>query len=301
MQFRMVLLRYGMRKAAKILWREGEHGWALTVVAGMCTVFMVRKVYQEVKKRRLRKEWDSTGQDVVLLHQFRRGRFCPNLSPFALKVEAFLRLANIQYKIDEETPFGPKGKCPWITINREDIADSEMVLDDLTERFNVQLDSQLEIREAAVVESARVLADEHLFWCVIAWRYWLDGCTTFLKTQTFGRFLNIAFSFFMKKGTKKRTEEQGLGVHSPEEIYQICKKDCNTLAGILGDRPFFGGENPCRADCAVFGQLAQLMWNAPGTRYEALVTVDNPSLALYCIRMKEKVFPDWDLLLAHPK
>uniref|UniRef100_A0A0P4WCJ7 GST C-terminal domain-containing protein n=1 Tax=Scylla olivacea TaxID=85551 RepID=A0A0P4WCJ7_SCYOL len=248
-----------------------------------------------------RKEWDSTGQDVVLLHQFRRGRFCPNLSPFALKVEAFLRLANIRYKIDEETPFGPKGKCPWITINREDIADSEMVLDDLTERFNVQLDSQLETREAAVVESARVLADEHLFWCVIAWRYWLDGCTTFLKTQTFGRFLNIAFPFFMKKGTKKRTEEQGLGVHSPEEIYQICKKDCNTLAGILGDRPFFGGENPCRADCAVFGQLAQLMWNAPGTRYEALVTVDNPSLALYCIRMKEKVFPDWDLLLAHPK
>lgn len=67
-------------------------------------------------------------------------------------------------QVDEKSPFGPKRKCPWITINGEDIADSEFILEDLTQRFNVQMDSQLEDREAAVLEAARVLADEHLFW-----------------------------------------------------------------------------------------------------------------------------------------
>lgn len=66
--------------------------------------------------------------------------------------------------MDEKSPFGPKGKCPWITINGEDIGDSEFVLENLTQRFNVQLDGRLEAREAGVLEAARVLADEHLFW-----------------------------------------------------------------------------------------------------------------------------------------
>ncbi|XP_050717246.1 failed axon connections homolog isoform X1 [Eriocheir sinensis] len=290
-------IKFSMQAVAEVLWPETWQGRACTLAAGVFALIVTKKVLKGAKARRLRKEWDSVGQDVVLLHQFQRGKFCPNLSPFALKVEVFLRLANIQYKVDEKSPFGPKRKCPWITINGEDIADSEFILEDLTQRFNVQMDSQLEDREAAVLEAARVLADEHLFWCVIIWRYWLDGCITFLKTQTYSKVMNWIFTLFMKNGIRKRAKEQGMGRHSPEDIYQICKKDCATLAGILGNKLFFGGEEPCRADCAVFGQLSQLMWNAPNTRYEALVTEVYPNLSSYCLRMKEKVFPDWNDLL----
>lgn len=67
-------------------------------------------------------------------------------------------------QVDEKSPFGPKKKCPWITINGEDVADSEFILEHLTRHFNVQIDSHLEDREVAVLEAARVLADEHLFW-----------------------------------------------------------------------------------------------------------------------------------------
>lgn len=66
--------------------------------------------------------------------------------------------------MDEKSPFGPKKKCPWITINGEDIADSEFVVQELAQRFNVQLDRHLDAHEAAVSEAIRVLADEHLFW-----------------------------------------------------------------------------------------------------------------------------------------
>lgn len=271
------------------------------ILTAVSAVLLAGKVVSNWRQRRLRQEWESIGHDVVLLHQFRRGKYCPNLGPYALKVETFLRMAAIKYKVDTKTPFGPKGKCPWITINGEDVADSEFILEYLTKRFNVKIDNRFGQQKAASLEAVRVLADEHLFWCVVVWRYWLDGSVTFLKTQVFKPLLKLVFPLFLKYGMRRRARHQGIGLHSPDEIYHICKKDCNTLAGFLGEEDFFGGEEPCTVDCAVFGQLAQLMWNAPGSRYEALVTDVYPSLARYCLRMKERVFPDWDQLLDPPQ
>lgn len=71
------------------------------------------------------------------------------------------------FQVDSKSPYGPKGKCPWITINGEDIGDSEFVLDNLTQRFNVNLESHLTTKQVANLEAVRVLADEHFFWCVL--------------------------------------------------------------------------------------------------------------------------------------
>ena len=46
-----------------------------------------------------REKWNNAGKDVVVLHQFWRGKFCPSLSPFVMKVETFLRMHNIKYEV----------------------------------------------------------------------------------------------------------------------------------------------------------------------------------------------------------
>ncbi|XP_063612418.1 failed axon connections homolog [Penaeus indicus] len=276
---------------------EGWRGRASVVVSAVVVLFVGRKIMKARKKARQRKAWDSVGHNVVLLHQFQRGKFCPNLSPFALKVETFLRLASIKYEVDTESPFGPKGKCPWITLNGEDLGDSEFILERLASEFDVDLDSHLDPQKAATLEAVRVLADEHLFWCVITWRYWIDGCESFMKSQSFSPLMSRFFPPFMKRGIRARAREHGIGKHTPEEIYLICKKACATLSGVLGEAPFFGGERPSSADCAIFGQLAQLRWNAPGSKYEALVTEMYPNLSAFCDLMKTRIYPDWNELL----
>ncbi|XP_068248374.1 failed axon connections homolog [Palaemon carinicauda] len=271
-----------------------------SVVAGLSVIWVFRKIAKKHKRSKLRKQWSNAGKDVVVLHQFVRGKYCINLSPYAVKVETFLRLANIKYIVDSEIPFGPKGKCPWITLNGEELGDSEMIIQKLIDHFKVDLDNHLDTRRKAQLETVRITADEFVFWFVVTWRYWLDGCKSFLKSQSFSSFLNFVFPLFMKKGIKVKARYQGIGHHTPDEIYGIAKSTCRALADVLGDDPYFGGEQLSTADCSVFGQLSQLMWNAPDSHYEALVTEMYPSLGAYCNRMKEKIFPDWYKLLNPP-
>lgn len=49
-----------------------------------------------------REKWASAGKDVVVLHTVPRGNYCPSLSPFALKLETFLRMMDIKYQVSIE-------------------------------------------------------------------------------------------------------------------------------------------------------------------------------------------------------
>lgn len=38
-------------------------------------------------------------RDTVILHQFERGPYAPSMTPYAIKVETYLRMAKIPYKV----------------------------------------------------------------------------------------------------------------------------------------------------------------------------------------------------------
>ena len=46
-----------------------------------------------------REKWAKVGKNVVVLHQFRRASYAPSPSPFALKLETYLRMAEIPYEV----------------------------------------------------------------------------------------------------------------------------------------------------------------------------------------------------------
>jgi hypothetical protein len=84
-----------------------------------------------------RERWNNLGKDVVVLHQFARGKTIPSPSPFVLKLETFLRVADIKYENDHKYFKSAKGKTPWMTVNGEHVADSQFAIEHLRKIKNL--------------------------------------------------------------------------------------------------------------------------------------------------------------------
>ena len=109
--------------------------------------------------------WRNMDRDVVLLHQFPRpASGLPNMSPFAVKLETFLRARKVSYACDFDVPMNLRGKCPWIHFNGRPYDDSQIIVETLCRSFHVDVDECLTPKEKAVARSLRVALEEHCYW-----------------------------------------------------------------------------------------------------------------------------------------
>lgn len=65
---------------------------------------------------------------MITLYQFKRTWGLPNLGHFNVKVETYLRMTDVPYKIVETMPLkAPKGKLPFIKEGDKKISDSNFI------------------------------------------------------------------------------------------------------------------------------------------------------------------------------
>jgi glutathione S-transferase len=90
---------------------------------------------------------------------------------------------------------------------------------------------------------------------------------------------------------RARLHAQGLGRHTPEEIYAIGAADIAALADILGGQDFLFGERPTGIDCTAFGFLHNLLcpWFDGAVRQAVL---RHPGLVGYERRVRQRLFPE---------
>ena len=267
------------------------------IVCTVLTASLLKKLISRRKAARLRAEWDSVGKDVVLLHQINRGYTVPSLSPFPLKLETYLRMADIKYVNDFESPMSPKGKTPWITINGQDLSDSQLALEYLAKKFEKDFSIHLSEEEKAIARAFRVMLEERVYWGIALDRWVYQEGKYLTNLAPFGSFPGPLVNFIIKsvgKNFRKAAFYQGIGRHSKEEVEEMINKDLEAISMYLGNKSFFMGPEPCEVDCTMFGFLSQFIYAMPGCVYTDTVMRKCPNLIEYHKRMKARFWPDWE-------
>ncbi|XP_043193869.1 failed axon connections homolog [Amphibalanus amphitrite] len=287
------------------VWREVSH-CARTqtgrkvgkVVLAAAILGVGLKLYKKYKAHQRRQRWSQAGKDVVVLHQFERGTNMPNLSPFALKLETYLRMAGIKYIVDTEEPQGARGKCPWITINGEELSDSELIIDYLAKHFNKPIKEELSPSQHAIGRAVQVMLDEHTIVAVAYKRYVLDRMSYILKCfpKQYQLMMRIFYPAFSKQ-LKKYFFTNGMGRFSEEEVLFFLRRELRALEDVIGDKQFVVAKTPSTYDAAVFAELTQVIIGC-APEVERYVRDNHAVLVQYFERMKDKYWPDWDQCLS---
>jgi glutathione S-transferase len=188
----------------------------------------------------------------------------PSVSPFCLKLDAYLRMTGIPHKAaTAPTPFGgPKRKAPWIEHEGKKIGDSGFIIDYLRMRFGVDPDKTLGPAERGVALALRRLIEENLYWTMVYDRWMVDENWQLFRNTVLGGIsvpMRYAIAPMARRGVRQQLRGHGIGVHSREEIHAIGKRDIGALADVLGDKPFFFGSEPSEIDAIAYGQLANIV------------------------------------------
>jgi len=189
----------------------------------------------------------------------------PSGSPFCLKLDAYLRMTGIPHKsMTAATPFGgPKRKAPWIDHEGKSIGDSGFIIDYLKTRFQVDPDKNLTSAQRATAHALRRLIEENLYWVMVYDRWIVDKNWRVFRDVVLGGIpvpMRYAIAPMARRSVRQQLHGHGIGKHTKDEIHAIGKRDIDALANVLGDKPFFMGDEPTEIDAIAYAQLANIMW-----------------------------------------
>ncbi|MEP2734743.1 MAG: glutathione S-transferase family protein [Erythrobacter sp.] len=219
----------------------------------------------------------------------------PTVSPFCLRLDAFLRLTGIEHEAETApTPFpGPKNKAPWIEYKGKKLGDSSLIIAFLMEEFGVDPDTHLDDSQRGMAVAIQRLVEENLYWAMVYDRWCRTENWPILKGSVLGEIptpIRMFLAPIARRGVKKQLSGHGMGLHSAKDIECIASRDIDALAAMLGNRPYFFGERPSMADAAVYSLLANIRDVAFTSPMKAMIE-GHSNLTAMLDRFKAEVYP----------
>lgn len=192
-----------------------------------------------------------------------------NPSPFCLKIEMALTHLNIDFDIVtvSDPRKAPKGKMPWL-VDGAVIPDSELILEHLDKKTNGGLYGNLSAEELATGTAFTRLAEDHLYWMIVASRWLDDEWFKVVKKDFFGELpapVRWLASTMARKQMQQTYNLHGLGRHTFQEQKDFARRDLEAIEAQLSTSRYIAGDRLTVFDFAVVGILAGLMDNQPVT------------------------------------
>lgn len=233
---------------------------------------------------------------MITLYQFPPIWGLPNASPFCLKMETWLRMADIPYenRFVMDPRKSPKGKFPFIKIDGFSVADSELIIEYLKDKFGDVLDKHTHAEQRAQALFLESVFSERLYWYMLYSRWQDDAGWAHVKDAFFTRlpfFSKLFVPNMVRKATIKSINVQGTGKHSRKEILHLACKTLDAIAITLGDKAYFSGAELTSVDATAFGFLANIVWQ-PYDCPLKLHLQKYKNIQHYCDKMWRDFYPE---------
>jgi glutathione S-transferase len=215
-------------------------------------------------------------------------------SPFCLKVETYFRLAKIPFEKSASLPAllkAPRKKLPYIVDDGNVVADSELIIEHIKNKYGVWLDNWLTREQRAISHTVRRMLEDGSYW-VGAYERWMDPAiwVTF-KPVVLGAIpkpLRSAAGVVIRRDYKRRFYGQGISRYSRAEIKRIGEQDIEAVATLLAENSYFLGNKPASIDAVVFGLLGNAYYAPLETETKKTLT-RHPNLTSYLDRIRTLV------------
>jgi len=235
-------------------------------------------------------------RDTVYFYAFAPWKHGPSASAPCLKLEAYLRLAKIEYVHKKTLKGHPRTKkLPYIRYNGECIYDSNFIISYLVKKAGtLDMDAHVSAEQLAINRAAASMAEDSLYFCVVVER-WVNNIDNFsaslhdAKSPPYWLF-RLIFRYLVRPGVQKQVYFQGTARLTNDQIEERVDGQLKAFSGILGTKDFFGGDKPCTADLTIFANLST-MYYVPWSKLGLLLKKYN-NLAAYVERMQSLAFPE---------
>lgn len=233
-------------------------------------------------------------REVLILHQCPRAKLTPCIAPYPLKLETFLRIHNIKYRVEHFGTNPRPANTPWITLNLQDICEPEDCVKFISEQYNVSDELVLDETAKSVSRAYSHLLDNHLYWGIALWRWVYDEARSVEHIQHLPP-ATVQMLPEIRKTVEQAAWFHGIGKKKPQDVVSAVETDLKALSEFLGDKTYFmGGKNPTELDCTAFAMLSQMLWTMKGSPFEKLINEKLGNLIHFTWRMREKFWPDWE-------
>ncbi|GAA6153605.1 glutathione S-transferase C-terminal domain-containing protein [Pseudoteredinibacter isoporae] len=234
---------------------------------------------------------------MIKLYGFGPSFGMPDPSSFVLKVNCYMRMANIEFESvngQEYLRKAPKGKLPYVEWDGQIIPDSQEILNVLDEKYGRPLEKDLNAEQQAQSYLLTKSLDENLYWCLVYSRWGREDGWEVTKDALFSSLpgpLKLIVPSLVRRGVVKKLEQHGMGMHSDEEIQAIAKQSIDALAVLLGDKPYFFGDKPSNLDATAFGIIVQLTHSDNDIVISRFAKA-HQNLVDFCVRIANAYYPE---------
>uniref|UniRef100_A0A914XF72 Glutathione S-transferase n=1 Tax=Plectus sambesii TaxID=2011161 RepID=A0A914XF72_9BILA len=242
------------------------------------------------------KEWKK---DVVYLYQFPRSPRMPNMSPYCLKLETWLRANDIKYEVRQTwTQRSSKGQVPFIELNGEQIADSQLIINALSRKFNKGDTETLNQSQMGAARAIDRLIECSFVNAMGVFKY-LDHLPDLISGETTGlkwvpKVVTDIAAMFIKPTVVQKLHAQGFGRLTREEQIEQARLDMQAIADVMGKNKFVLGDEPHTVDFTLFGHFATFYYLPFDIVPKRMMRNEFPTLLAHMERMKERFWPDWN-------